>query len=254
MTTEVSKCDIDPAAVFACALSLWEVCTKRADEDPELNLSDAYSGIDQLMREVMRIAEMFEGWACAHVVFELLSDVWPYFLDDKFGDACLAFMEPDGLAGFDEDDCLRIAYQLRLPIRADGSLCLPVDVRATNPVFDSAFKEFRIQTVRDELADNTVVPFTEDGDPFDEELGAPYFGLYGVGDDGLLEHIADRTTYAEARSLARKLAPGIGFPEVPVCFGSWKATERDAPGTACGGTPQPRGSGGIPVDSNQPSG
>jgi hypothetical protein len=216
MNTEAPNCDADPAAVFACASSLWEACNKRAGDDPELNLSDAYSGIDQLMREVMRIGEMFENWACDHVVFELLPDVWPYFLEDRFGDACLGLLEPGALAGFDEDDCLRIAYQLRLPMRADGSLCLPVDVRAANPA--SAFKEFRIQTLRDDLADNDVIPFTEDGDPFDEELGAPYFGLYGVGDDGLMEHIADRRTYAEARCLARKLATGIEVPEVPVCF------------------------------------
>jgi hypothetical protein len=119
MTTDASKCDVDPAAVFACASSLWEACNKRPGDDPELNLSDAYSGMDQLMREVMRIGEMFENWACDHVVFELLSDVWPYFLEDRFGDACLGLRDPDWLAGFDEDDCLRIAYQLRLPMRAD---------------------------------------------------------------------------------------------------------------------------------------
>lgn len=167
----------------------------------------------------MRVANMFEDWACRHVAFEELGEVWPYFLEDKFGDACLAFMMPGTLAGFDEDDCLRVVFHLRLPVRADGSLCLPVDFRTANPVSDSAFKEFRIQTVRNDLADADVVPFTEEDDPFDEELGAPYFRLYGVGDDGLLEHIADRSTYVEARSLARKLAPGIELPEEPVCFG-----------------------------------
>jgi hypothetical protein len=218
MNAEASKCDADPAAVFACAVSLWEACDKAAGDDPELNLSDAYSGIDQLMREVMRIGEMFERWACRYVVFELLSDVWPYFLEDRFGGACLGLLEPGALAGFNENDCLRIAYQLRLPMRADGSLCLPVDVRAVNPISDSAFKEFRIQTVRENPADAEVVRFTEEDDPFDEELGGPYFRLSGVGDDGLPEPIADRGTYAEARSLAQKLAPGMEVPEEPVCF------------------------------------
>ena len=215
MNAEASKCDADPAAVFACAVSLWEACDKAAGDDPELNLSDAYSGIDQLMREVMRIGEMFERWACRYVVFELLSDVWPYFLEDRFGGACLGLRESDWLAGFNEDDCLRVAYQLRLPMRADGTLCLPVDVRAANPVSDSAFKEFRIQTVRENPADTEIVPFTEEDDPFDEELGAPYFRLSGVGDDGLPEPIADRATYAQARSLAQKLAPGMELPEEP---------------------------------------
>lgn len=70
MTTEDSKCDVDPAAVFACANSLWLACKRQAGVDPNLNLSDAYNGMDQLMREVMRIAEMFEKWSCQHVVFE----------------------------------------------------------------------------------------------------------------------------------------------------------------------------------------
>lgn len=180
------------------------------------------------MREVMRIGEMFEKWACQYVVFEELSDVWSYFLADKFGEAYLALLLPDSLAGFDEDDCMRIAFYLRLPLRADGSLCLPVDVRSANPIDGSEFKAFRIQTVRDILADSGVVPFTENGDPFDEEFGAPYFGIYGVGDDGLMEHIADRGTYLEALSLTRKLAPGIELPEEPVCFPGRSAPETSA--------------------------
>ena len=47
-------------------------------------------------------------------------------------------LEPGALAGFDEEDCLRVAYDLRLPLRGDGSLCLPFDVRAANPIADSA--------------------------------------------------------------------------------------------------------------------
>lgn len=218
MTTEASKCDVDPAAVFACANSLWQACETLAGVDPNLNLSDAYSGMDQLMREVMRIGEMFEKWACRHVVFEELSEVWPYFMADKFGDACLAVLLPDALMHFDSDDCLSVAYHLRLPMRVDGTLRLAIDVRASNPIADSAFKEFRIQTVRDELDDSNVSPFTVDDDPFDEKFGLPYFGLYGIDEDGLLEHIADRTSYMEARNLAQKLAPGMVLPLEPICF------------------------------------
>ncbi|MFT3990062.1 MAG: hypothetical protein QM680_01510 [Luteolibacter sp.] len=216
---ELSKCEIDPAAVFASAISIWNECGKRAESDPSLNFSNTYHGVDQLMREVMRAGEMFEKWACLHVAFEEFPEVWPYFLEDCFGAACLQVMEPDGLAGFDEKSCLLIAYQLRLPVRLNDSLCLPVDIRMVNPVPDSAFKEFRIQTVRDDLVDGDIVPFTPDDEPFDENYGNPYFGFYGIGENGLLEHIADRKTYAGARDLVRKIAPGVQLPEEPVCLG-----------------------------------
>lgn len=208
----------DPAAIFACAKSLHDACLERAELDSELKLSEAFQGMDQLMREVMRVGEMFENWACFHVAFDELVDVWPYLLDERFGATCLEVMDADFLAGFDDDDCLRIAFKLRLPIRVDGSLHLPVDVRATNPFGGGAFQEFRIQTVRNDLVENVVVPYTEDDDPFDENFEIAYFGIYGVNNDGLMEHIADRRTYLEALSLTRKLAPGIDLPSEPVCF------------------------------------
>ncbi len=181
-------------------------------------MSESYNGFDQFMRELMRVANLFEGWACDHVVFDALGEVWPYLMEDKFGDACLKCVLPDALAGFDHNDCLRVALRLRLPLQADGELRAPIDVRAPNPVASSAFRELRIQTIRNEFDDNSVVPFTVDDDPFDVEFGAPYFALYGVGDDGLSEHIADRDSYAEAVKLAHKLAPGIGFPTQPFTF------------------------------------
>ena len=202
----------DSAAVFAAAFSLWEAIHKHAQALPKINLSDCYNGVDQLMREVMRIANLFENWACQHVEFSELNDVWPYLLEDKFGDACLEIFEPGGVANFDESDCLRTAIGLCLPIALDDALPLPVDLRAANPVAGSPFREFRIQTVRDSLEDGDVVSFTSADDPFDDEFGPRYFGIYGIGADGLPEHIADRSTYSEALALAQKLAPGIEFP------------------------------------------
>ncbi len=203
----------DPAAVFACAISLWVTCKTWADDDPKLNLSDAYSGMDQLMREIMRISEMFEEWACLHVEFEALSEVWPYLLHELFGDACLLFLFPTALAEFDESDCLRIALHLRLPVKVNEGLPVPIIVTAANPVADAPFPAFRIQTVRTLEEDGICEPFTLDDDPFDEQFSTPYFALYGVGSDGLLEHIADRRTYADAARLARNLIPGITFPD-----------------------------------------
>lgn len=209
---------LDPAAVFACALSLREACHKSAAADPQLNLSESYNGMDEFMRELMRVANLFEAWASAHVVFEEMSEVWPYLMEDKFGDACLECILPSTLAEFDADVCLRVALRLRLPIRADDTLRVPVDVRAPNPTAGSEFLEFRIRTVRDDLEADEVAPFTTDDDAFDEEFGPPYFALYGVGEDGLLEHIANRRTYSDALGLARNLAPGVTFPVKPICF------------------------------------
>ena len=67
------------------------------------------------MREVMRIAELFEQWACEHVAFEELTDVWPYLLQDRFGEECLSVLVVESLAEFDERDCRRVAMRLRLP-------------------------------------------------------------------------------------------------------------------------------------------
>jgi len=206
----------DSAAVFAAAMSLWQTCHKHAEANQHLNLSESYSGMDGLMREAMRIGSQFEAWACAYIAFEELDDVWPYLLQDKFGDACLAVISPTALAQFDEADCLRVAIGLRLPIRLSENLRIPIDLQALNPVPESSFLRFRIQTVRDLLEDGDSTPFTAGDDPFDEEFGPPYFALFGVGHEGIPEHIADRRTYAEVVSLAQKLAPNVEFPIQPV--------------------------------------
>ena len=107
----------DPAAIFAIATSLWQECHKHAKIDPNINLSDAYSGVDGLMREVMRIATLFESWACVHVNFNELTDVWPYMLEDRFGKECLSILLAESLSDFDEHDCRRVAARLRLTVR-----------------------------------------------------------------------------------------------------------------------------------------
>ena len=206
----------DPAAVFACALSLWHECKKLATGPERLNLSECYNGGDEFMRVVMRAATRFENWATRHVAFENIDDVWPYMMEDKFGGTCAELMGAENLAAFDDEDCLRIALRLGLPVESAGGLPVPIDRIAPNPIIGSVFRSFRIQTVRDVLDDEITEPFTLNDEPFDENFGAPYFGLYGVDADGTLEHIADRRTYAEAVSLAEKLAPGIAFDPVAI--------------------------------------
>ena len=188
-----------------------------AAKQPALNLSECYNGMDECMRQVMRVANEFETWACRHVAFEALADVWRYLLEDRFGGACKSAMTPGEFAEFNEEDCLRVALLLGLPVKYAAGLPVPIDESATNPVTGSCFQAFRIQTVRDSLDDGNTEPFTVGDEPFDENVGTPYFGLHGVGSDGLREHIADRQTYAEAVSLAEKLAPGISFAAVATC-------------------------------------
>ena len=107
----------DPAAIFAVATSLWKECHKHAAADRNINLSDAYSGIDGLMREVIRIATLYESWACKHVDFDQLTDVWPYMLEDRFGKECLSILLVENLSDFDEHDCRRVAARLKLTVR-----------------------------------------------------------------------------------------------------------------------------------------
>lgn len=206
----------DPAAVFACALSLWKACEEEAGKNAALNLSDAYQGVDQLMREVMRIATLFETWACEHVEFEEITDVWPYLLEDAFGKACLGFCDVCSLQDFDRTECLSVAMGLGLPIRYAEELGLPLNIAAPNTVRGSPFAQFRIQTVRKRLGEREVEVFTFDDDPQDENYEVPFLALYGVGADGILEHIKDFDRYADAVELAAKLAPGIAFPATAI--------------------------------------
>ena len=204
----------DSAAVFACALSLWRECMRRSRSGRKVNLSECYNGGDEFMRVIMRAGTRFEEWACVHIEFDALDHCWPYFLEEKFGEACIALKDVTSLDEFGENDCLAVALRLRLPVKAAGKLPIPVDVIAGNPISESEFLQFRIQTAR-KCGEGYIEPFTSVDDPFDDRFDPPFFGLYGVCDDGLLEHIADFNTYAAAVGLARKLAPGILFPNTP---------------------------------------
>ena len=142
-----------------------------------------------------------------------MEDMWFYYLEERFGKACLEMMNTRALASFDADDCLRVAFRLRLPIWENGELPIPINVVVDNSFAESAFKAFRIQTVRNLLAEPLVLPYTDSSDPFDENLGERYFGIYGIDEDGLLEHISDRGSYGLARELVLKLIPGADCAE-----------------------------------------
>jgi hypothetical protein len=206
--------ELDPAAVFGCAISLYHECQRICKSEGRPNLSECYNGGDEFMRVVMRTAARFERWACSHIAFAELDDVWPYLMEDQFGLACVEVMGASNLAEFDDSDCLPVALHLRLPIRLDTNLPVPVKMIAVNPTTDSGFFAFGILTMRKSDDGEDCEPLSIDDDPYDAEFELPYFSLFGIGKDGIREHIADRNTYSEAVSLARKIAPGIAFQDV----------------------------------------
>jgi hypothetical protein len=150
---------------------------------------------------------------CQHIDFPELDESWPYLLQDRFGEACLQSKTATELTAFAEPDCLRVALRLRLPVRRDQGLPVPVDLHADLPSRNAAsgFRAFRIQTIRDELPGPQCAAFTWDDDPYDAAFGPPFFGLYGVTATDLSEHIADRPTLAAALALAQNLVPGVTF-------------------------------------------
>lgn len=205
----------DPAAVFACAVSLRDACEEKAAVHG-INISETFHGGDQFWREVMRIAVLFENWACGHVAFEALEHVWPYLLEEKFGNACLKHVNVDGLTTFSTMDCPVVAMSMNLPLWYRDGFNLPLDLCSSNPVSGSAFVRWRIQTLRKLAEEDDMVPMVYGDDPSDAEYETPVVTLYGVDADGLLEHIRDSRSYAEARKLVTKLAPGVDFPERPM--------------------------------------
>jgi hypothetical protein len=87
-------------------------------------------------------------------------------------------------------------------VRPSFSTCLP------------ALGSLRIQSARTHRdGDVGMVPFMGGDDPYDPDVGPPVFGIYGVK-DGFVEHLADRGSLEEARSLLLALLPGIWSEEV----------------------------------------
>lgn len=206
---------VDPAAVFACTLSLRDAC-EQATKLNNLDLSELFQGMDQFYREAMRIAALFEEWSCKHVAFDEICEVWPYFLEDNFGEACLKRMSLENLRHFDAEDCPVVAMNLLLPLHYQDAPRLPLDVTVANPVPASLFTHLRIQTLRCLSGDDSFEPMCYGDDPSDPDYEPSMLVLYGVNAAGQVEHIKDFRTYADAVAFAGKIAPGVGFPLEPL--------------------------------------
>lgn len=65
----------------------------------------------------------------------------------------------------------------------------PLDIAVINPIKTATFKTLRVCTARN-TGENSVEQVTE---PYeDDRHAATFIALYGVKEDGTLEHIADR--------------------------------------------------------------
>ena len=154
------------------------------------------------------------------MAFEALTDVWPYLLMDRFGEACLTKVPLEAMADLGSDDLPVVAMHMEVPLMYREGSNLPLDLVAPNPVAKSAFVQWRIQTVRGRREEAKMEPMRYGDDPHDPEYEPPVVALYGVDATGELEHLRDSASYAEARSLVMKLAPGVAFPEMPLVTAS----------------------------------
>jgi hypothetical protein len=107
----------DPAAILGAACSLKRVWIDDVDLETRLQLAQRLPGVDSVMREILQIATRFEVWACRNVDFEEWDEVWPYFLEAEFGEACVKALDLERLPIFGDVECAAIAKVLRLPLR-----------------------------------------------------------------------------------------------------------------------------------------
>lgn len=111
--------ECDPAAVYGIAASLDKFTQAHGLTGFKANISDAYNGGDQFMREIMKLGERFETWASARVDFDQLADVWPYMLQAKFADA-LEAARPGAILILDTltpEDFAAVAAELKLTLK-----------------------------------------------------------------------------------------------------------------------------------------
>lgn len=109
--------NFDYAAVYGVADALL----KAADAAPGYPTSEIHEGLDEAMRQAVSVGVAFENWACEHVDFDKLNDVYSYYLQDHFD---LVFMKSlkkkrrhfSCLIGREEE----AAKILKLPLKKKG--------------------------------------------------------------------------------------------------------------------------------------
>jgi len=102
-------------SAFLAACSLRDAAVAAAQGcggDLSAPFTDGYLGFVRLCRD---IAEKFEQWAVEHVDWERIDEVWPYFLEENFGDAVLSVV--GGYSNIEFATPEEIAKKLKLPLK-----------------------------------------------------------------------------------------------------------------------------------------
>jgi len=115
LTSEIA---CDPAAIYCMTRSLMDQLQINRSESE--SISGHYEGWDNAIRECVRVSTMFERWCCQHIDFDEFNGVWPYEMEDKFGEAVFEHQESKfQLESFSEHDCGYVASILGLKLGAD---------------------------------------------------------------------------------------------------------------------------------------
>lgn len=123
---------------------------------------------------------------------------------ERFRLACLAWMVLEALEGFDDQDSVSVATNMNVPLVYREGFGLPLDLMVPNPVTESAFEHWRIQTVRWDAEVESMVPVRYGDDPRDADAEPLVVALYGIEAAGRLEHVRDSKTCADLVSLTSR--------------------------------------------------
>lgn len=108
----------DLAAEFGAATSVRRMGEALAHTHGN-DLSEAYQGGDEFMRQCMRVGRDFESWCCVYVDWETgIDECWPYFLEDRFGAVAISVAGSEcHLDRLGPTHWVKIARRLKLPLR-----------------------------------------------------------------------------------------------------------------------------------------
>lgn len=200
----------DLAGELAIAKGLFDYL---ADKD-DFDISEAYQGVDECMRRCMHLGRVFEVWACDHIHFDSLQNVWPYYLEDHIGPAIeKMFWEANHTIPimWDDSDLLSLAVNLRLPVliaeTTGSSMDIVWELPRSRP---GEFQAYQVRTVRT-TPDGESVEHYSIGDAAhynnDDNHSPILFALYGSLDaeDPVWEFVFEMPSYEALRITAQRL-------------------------------------------------
>lgn len=210
----------DPAAVLAICLGLVKECR---EEDAVVDLSATFNGGDEFLRQVVRVATMFENWACAHVHFDALDTNWVYLLETRFAREFLMAFSVQHIMEFSSADCLVMARFLGLPVIYDATCPVPFDFYMHGLEHETieALKveakclRFKDATGGAERSSEAGVTMTwEHALERDEPLPVAYLQVSAKLRSAEWFDVARHDTWEQAARVLHLIAPGRNLPEI----------------------------------------